>query len=103
MDVLEQPTARSTDPITSLAAADGVTVHAITECQTAILEALAGGPMTHDDLILAVRAMGVMRSPQRIRSSCSELVKAGLVRDTGEEGRSMYGRRAVKWGRVDET
>ena len=100
MNVLEQPTARSTDPITSYIAADSITDHALMELQTTILMALTR-PMTHDELTLTVRGMGVKRSPQRIRSSCAELTRAGLVRASDEMGRTMLGGRAHKWERAD--
>lgn len=100
VDVLETPTARSTDPLTSFIAADGITDHAITELQTAILMALSR-PMTHDELTLEVRAMGLKRSPQRIRTSCNELVKAKLVRMSDEMGRSINGGRSHKWERAN--
>lgn len=100
MHVLEQPTARSTDPLTSFIAADSITDLALTELQTTILMAL-DRPMTHDELTLTVRGMGVKRSPQRIRTSCKELARAGLVRQTSDMGRSLNGGRSHKWERAD--
>lgn len=97
MLVLETPTARSTDPITSFQAADGITTHQLTELQQAIVTSLSDGPLTHDELVLKVHGFGIHRTPQRVRSCCAELVRAGLVEPADELGRSMQGGKSQKW------
>lgn len=101
MEALETATARSDDPITSFIAADSITEHKISATQRAILEALAGKPLTYDELILAVRARGVKVTPQRVRTSAAALRKAGMIRDAEDDGRSMAGYRAKRWERTD--
>ncbi|MGO2188249.1 MAG: hypothetical protein ACTH4Y_08385 [Microbacterium gubbeenense] len=97
MNALETPGARSDDPLTSYIAADSITDVKISQTQTAILGALHGKQLTYDELILAVLGRGVRVTPQRIRTSCAALRKAGLVRDAENDGRSMAGHRAKRW------
>ena len=101
MEALEAATARSDDPITSFEAADTITAIKISQTQTAILEALKGKQLTHDQLFIAVLGRGVNVSAQRVRTSCAALVKAGLVRDAENDGRSVAGFRSKRWERTD--
>lgn len=106
-DRAEQARARRTDPDTSRTAADSI--DDLNARQSAILFAIYElGPGT--DAELAARYPGLVerfpdvyppQSPQSIRSRRAELVAGGHVIDTGEKGRSEYGRDAIIWAAAD--
>jgi hypothetical protein len=90
------PNARTTDPETSHEAAMSVTN--ITPLKQEILQRLMT-PMTDTDLYETLRTGSrLIVTESGVRSRRSELVQAGLVRDTGERVRLATGRRAIVWG-----
>lgn len=83
--------ARTTDPATSHAAAATVNrprSHRI------VLTTLRLTPMTDDDLVWLCRDS---LSPSRARTARCELVRDGLVRDTGRTERLRSGKHAIVW------
>lgn len=87
---------RRTDPDTSRIAAERHTPERLSALHRAVLFLLREyGPMTHDRLIQRVGSVTV--SPQSIRSRCAELVKAGLVKDTGQRVTVAGRRRFIVW------
>jgi hypothetical protein len=90
------PNARTTDPETSHEAAMSVTN--ITPLKQEILQRLMT-PMTDTDLYETLRTGSrLIVTESGVRSRRSELVQAGLVRDTGERVKLATGRRAIVWG-----
>ena len=92
------PTARSTDPDTSHAAA--ASIANVTDAQQTVLNLLSKhGPLT--DLELAFRHADDEAepiSPSGLRTRRAELTEQGLVVDTGERRLSPSGRSCVVWG-----
>ena len=63
----------------------------------AVLKALRdGGPATHHELIAEMRL-----AESTIRTRCNELVKVGLVKDSGHRRPSPSGQEATVWEAVD--
>ena len=90
------PHARTTDPETSHEAAESVTN--ITPLKQEILQRLMT-PMTDNDLIALLRnSSRLIVTESGVRSRRSELVQAGLVKDTGKRERLNTGRSAIVWG-----
>jgi len=90
------PNARTTDPETSHEAAMSVTN--ITPLKQEILQRLMT-PMTDTDLYqLLTISSRLIVTESGVRSRRSELVQAGLVRDTGERVKLATGRNAIVWG-----
>jgi hypothetical protein len=90
------PHARTTDPETSHEAAQSVTN--ITPLKHEILQRLVT-PMTDTDLYQLLRTNSrLIVTESGVRSRRSELVQAGLVRDTGERVKLATGRNAIVWG-----
>ena len=88
--------ARWSDPPTSHEAARSVT--RIRESQRFILSVLqAEGPLTDEELFAAVTRRGRKISPSGCRTRRNELVKFGLVRDSGRHRRLPSGRWSVVW------
>ena len=96
---------RKTDPETSLAAA--ASVKELTKKQEAVLELLRiYGPFT-DELMVKAYLQGVddgrllYQSTSGLRTRRSELVRRGLVRDSGERRQLVSGRMAIVWEAPD--
>lgn len=88
--------ARTTDPITSHLAAASVT--GIRASQRMILGALQRhGPGTDEDIYEWLRLEGHKISLSGARTRRSELVRLGLVRDSGEKRRLHSGRLSIVW------
>jgi hypothetical protein len=89
------PHARTTDPETSHEAAQSVTN--ITPLKQEILQRLMT-PMT-DQLLyeLIDRTSDLVVTESGVRSRRSELVQAGLVKDTGAREKLKTGRNAIVW------
>jgi hypothetical protein len=89
------PHARTTDPETSHEAAQSVTN--ITPLKQEILQRLMT-PMT-DQLLyeLLDRTSDLVVTESGVRSRRSELVQAGLVKDTGAREKLKTGRNAIVW------
>ena len=93
--------ARRTDPRTSHQAAASVT--RIRESQRFVLGILQKyGPMVDEGLIMHANTQqaGRRMSVSGIRTRRSELVRLGLVRDTGKRARLPSGRLSILWGAV---
>jgi hypothetical protein len=93
------PYARLTDPQTSHDAADAV--ENVSATQSAILLILAFAK-TDQDLVdayysMAGAGLAPNASPSGIRSRRAELVKRGLVVDSGRRVKLASGRQAVLW------
>ena len=92
------PAARITDPATSHEAAESV--KNVTATQAAILKLLTAAPMSDEDLIWYYQ-QGWNNFPRAsesgIRSRRAELVKQGLVKDSGDRRRLQSGRNAIIW------
>jgi hypothetical protein len=89
------PHARITDPETSHEAAESVTN--ITPLKQEILQRLMT-PMTDADLYELLRTGSrLIVTESGVRSRRSELVQAGLVRDTGARQKLKTGRNAIVW------
>lgn len=65
------------------------------------------GPLTHDRLFAEYQQLSIMQtdtprsSQSGLRTRVSELVRAGLVRMSEEEGVSQYGNRSKQWEVID--
>lgn len=96
------PRARQTDPRTSHEAGDSV--DGLTEKRSDVLCALKRfGPVTQEELVVAYYENGLLhgwchQSVSGLRTRCSELVRMGLVVDTGITRKTRSGRNAVVWG-----
>lgn len=89
------PHARITDPETSHEAAESVTN--ITPLKREILQRLMT-PMTDAELIRTLKIYSeLIVTDSGVRSRRSELVQAGLVRDTGARQKLKTGRNAIVW------
>jgi len=95
--------ARTTDPDTSHAAADSVDPTDAWDVKQWILFLLYSRPDTHESTLLRYRGMRVAKpdmpdvSDSGFRTRCSELVKAGRVRDSGKRKPLRSGRNAIVW------
>lgn len=58
------------------------------------------GSMSHYATYHAARAAGYKFSPSSVRTRCSELVRAGVLKDSGLRERTPSGRFAVVWTTV---
>ena len=96
---MKTPRARRTDPKTSHDAADGV--RDVTATQDYVLRALRR-PRTDVELVEAYR--NFKRAPRAsesgLRTRRSELVRRGLVRDSGRRIVLESGRAAIVWEKV---
>lgn len=98
-----QPAARATDPITSHEAAAMQTPTKVRAIHTYVLEALNdSGPLTDFDLAEKVSAKaGAKLKQTSVGVRRGELVKLGLVRDSGRKGLSDTSARAIRWAITD--
>jgi hypothetical protein len=98
-----QTRARTTDPFTSFEAAASIPDRQVRAVHRRILEALAvSGGRTDEQLGEVAEVLGWYTSPSGMRTRRSELVEAGLVRDSGRRMRTRSGRRAIIWEVVAE-
>ena len=102
-DMADRARARGSDPATSRTAADSI--DDLSDRQSAVLFCLfEHGPMTDADMASSYPGLVERfpdlyppQSPQSLRSRRSELVRAGHVIDSGQVGRSEYGRECIIW------
>ena len=88
--------ARTGDPWTSHTAA--AAVDRVRESQAAVLSVLRGrGPMTDEQIALALDRAGVVMSPSGARTRRKELVDQGLVVDTGRTALTRSNRHTIIW------
>lgn len=88
--------ARATDPETSHEAA--ASVEDVRESQRMVHQMLDGlGPQTDEVLVSHAGMIGLPISPSGVRSRRAELVRLGLVEDSGKRERLASGRRAIVW------
>jgi len=97
------PAARTTDPITSHEAAAMQTPDKVTNSHRLVMALLfEHGPMTDFDLAdRASRASQVKVKQTSIGVRRAELVRLGLVVDSGFKGKSDTGARAIRWALTD--
>lgn len=81
---------RRQDPPTSFAAARSIDERKLTKTQTLVLEALKAGPAIDEEIVYRVRERA-RSSPQSIRSRRAELVRKGLVLDSGKRRPTEFG------------
>ena len=87
--------ARSTDPQTSWQAARSIDPEGLRESQQQVLDILRRhGPLTDEGIY---RFVNGEQSVSGARTRRSELVQAGLVRDSGARGTTSAGRRTIVW------
>lgn len=92
----ERAVARGMDPETAHAAA--ASVEDLTEKQLEVYGLLLGnGPLTHQQMIEKAEEQGVRQSTSGIRTRCEELVRIGLVEDSGERGLTKSNRETIVW------
>lgn len=92
----ERAVARGMDPETAHAAA--ASVEDLTEKQLEVYGLLLGnGPLTHQQMIEKAEEQGVRQSTSGIRTRCEELVRIGLVEDSGERGMTKSNRETIVW------
>ncbi len=96
--LFDVPRSRWSDPATSRQAAESVSLKKVTEVQRRILGCLIR-PLTDDELVARVQDLSPEQrsSPQSIRSRRAELVRLGLVVDSGITRPSQYGKAATVW------
>lgn len=99
------PYARETDPQTSHDAA--ASVKNLTETKQHILQILSLADRTDEELILKYTIWGTNNgwkwvSESGIRSRRAELVKAGLVIDSGKRKTLNTGREAIIWRKAND-
>ena len=93
-------TARCSDPVTSHEAAGSISEEHTTKVQENILGLLRSrGALDFESLIEAYwgEYPGGHPSEQSIRTRTRELVRKGLVRDSGRKVRTWRGRAAIVW------
>lgn len=95
----KMPHARLSDPQTSIDAANSV--KNVNQTQQTILSLLINS-MTDEELFTsyskAVAAgLAPISSPSNVRSRRADLVKLGLVEDTGIRRTTVYGRKTIVW------
>jgi predicted ArsR family transcriptional regulator len=93
-DEYEWAHARRTDPETSHAAAASLKAETLSAQRARVYDYLKQyGPMTDAMLVAGILKM----SPSGLRTRRSELVRMGLVEDTGRRERLRSGRKAIVW------
>jgi len=99
-DLFSYPKSHWADPETSREAAESIPLERVSEVQHKILTLLKiHGPMSDEQLV--ERFDGCWPSSatdQSVRSRRGELVRKGLVVDTGRRSTTRYGRSCVVWG-----
>lgn len=76
---------------TSRAAAEAIKL-SVTLIQAAVLTTIEKAPATDDELCRRLDMQGNTLRPRRV-----ELVKKGLIKDSGEKRKTSSGRKAVVW------
>ena len=95
--MLLEAKARRGDPSTSQTAA--MSVLTLTEKRSAVLEMLASGPLTDEEIQQRYRPDMPRQSASGLRTRRSELVRLGLVQDSGTRRSMSTGRLAIVWAR----
>jgi hypothetical protein len=55
------------------------------------------GGLSHHGIVHAAKAVQLYTSPSGLRTRTNELVKAGLVKDSGKREETPSGRKAIIW------
>ena len=93
----EQAHARTSDPWTSHAAAASLASDKIRGAQSAVLRFLRrNGPM-EDERLVKLYNGDPTQSPSGLRTRRAELVKKGLIVDSGKRIVTKSGRKAIVW------
>jgi len=90
----DSPRARRTDPSVSHEAAD---TNDVLRPRVWVLETLSRMPLADHELVDQARDEGVRYTPQRLRTARAELVRAGLVAESGIYRLTENNRRAIVW------
>lgn len=90
----DSPRARRTDPLVSHEAAD---TNSVLRPRVWVLETLTRQPLADHELVETARDEGVRYTPQRLRTARAELVRAGLVEESGIYRMTENNRRAIVW------
>lgn len=99
--LFDAPHARKSDPPTSHYAAARVDADVCETIRARVLHVLrTRGPSTHEEILAVFSERQWDGSPSGVRTRCKELLKAGMVRDTGEMRDTEYGRASVVWAAV---
>jgi len=93
----DTPLARSTDPSTSHGAADQAKALQAQHQRVIVACLLEHGPLGKDGIAARTRLTGVA-----VARRCTELERAGLIRDTGRKAKSTAGRDERVWEAVDK-
>jgi len=98
-DLFSYPKSRWDNPDTSRAAAESISLEAITETQERILVVYRFHGALSDEQLeeLFLDYWPDSATSQGIRSRRGELVRKGLVVDTGRRSTTKYGRSCVVW------
>ncbi len=104
IETVELAYARTSDPVTSHEAAATLTPEKLRMSQAAVLRLFNVGPM-HDVALVDKYAIARVRYPEwypqqsesGLRTRRKELVRKGLLVDSGERARLVSGRNAIIW------
>ena len=98
-DLFSYPKSHWADPETSRAAAESISLEKITWTQERVLTVFKfHGPLADEKLVELFKDYWPdSATDQGIRSRRGELVRKGLVVDTGERSTTRYGRSCVVW------
>jgi hypothetical protein len=93
------PRARRDDPETSKRAADSIPLERLTRTQELVLAGLTLAPATDEELIARFRSRwsACRVSEQSIRSRRAELVRQGLVVDSGARRLTKHRQKSTVW------
>jgi hypothetical protein len=94
------PRARLGDPKTSHDAARSLDPDKLSRCRREILFLLKVRPRSDEEIAEAGYWQAFPQSPSSLRTRRSELVDAGLVRDSGRLGVTKSGRKTIIWEAV---
>lgn len=98
-DLFSVPHARWSDPQTSRQAAESISLTAVSQTQERILTVFKfHGHLSDEQLEQHFETYWPgTASPQGVRSRRGELVRKGLVLDSGRRGTTKYGRGCIVW------
>ena len=98
--LLDSPSARNSpfrqDPETSFAAARSIDERRLSKTQALVLEALKAGPAIDEQIVFRVRERARV-SAASVRSRRAELVRKGLVIDSGKRRPTEFGNLSIVW------
>ena len=98
-DLFSYPKSRWDNPSTSREAAESIGLEKISQMQERIIQVFTfnGGEMPDEKLVELYHSYWDEGTDQGIRSRRGELVRKGLIFDSGRRGTTRYGRSCVIW------